>query len=143
MSDEEGRLHARLRQVAERRGETEGPAAARRYEDASRRRLLAILSRKMKTAFIGALARFEQAFGPALWGHGLPEASRTPAQRAARAEWERCRTEVLNNGNGQLRAVENEVSQYTVRWDRHRATLPAAGGRGAGGKEGREGDGNG
>lgn len=102
----------------------EGEAQADRFRDASRRRLLRILQKKLRTSFIGALAKFETHFGR-LWGHGLDESECTPEQLAWREVWEQARTEVLNNGNGQLRAVEAELPLYTVVWDGYQAVMPA------------------
>ena len=33
--------------------------------------------------------------------------------------WTRARTEVLNNGNTQLRALRTEIASQTVKWNRH------------------------
>ena len=33
--------------------------------------------------------------------------------------WEKCRSEILNNGNNQLRSVESEIDQYSVSWNGH------------------------
>jgi len=121
---EEEQLQDRLRRVAQQRKLTEEQGNQQRYQDASRRRLARILKKKMTTAFIGALARFEQFFGPEIWGHGKSEEECTSEQLAWREVWEQCRTEVLNNGNNQLRAVENEVVQYTVNWNRYQTTIP-------------------
>lgn len=114
-------MHERLKRVAGQRAE----ADAARHGDASRGRLLRILRRKFQTTFVGDLALFEAHFG-ALWGHGLPPGGRSESQRAWLAVWEECRNEVLDNGNKQFRAVEAEVAQYAVGWDRYRAVLPAA-----------------
>lgn len=119
-------LEETLRRVAAGRGRAEAEGAEQRYLARSRGRLAAIVRKKLTTSFVGALARFEEHFG-AVWGRGLPDSRLTPEQRAWRGVWERCRTEVLNNGNNQARAVENEFPQYTVRWDRYVTVLPAAG----------------
>ncbi len=93
-------------------------AREERFMEQSRRRLDKIVSTKVRTAFIGALAAFEEEFG-FLWGHDSPEDTLTKAQAEMRELWERARTNVLNNGNTQLRAVRNEIANQTVKWNRH------------------------
>lgn len=124
MTHEEDALGEKLRQVARQRQAAEDEGADRRYQDASRKRLLKIVKKKNTTTFIGAIAKFEQHVGVHLWGHGRPEGECTPEQLAWRDIWEVCRTEILNHGNNQQRALENELGQYTVVWDRHTAVLP-------------------
>ena len=93
-------------------------AREERYLEQSRRRLDKIVSTKVRTAFIGALASFEDEFG-FLWGQDLPEDQLTEEQTNMRELWIRARTNVLNNGNTQLRAVRNEIANQTVKWNRH------------------------
>lgn len=94
----------------------------RNYERQSRARLQRVLTTKMRTTFIGALSAVEQAFGE-LWGHNS-NSQRDAKQEKWRQVWETCRGTILNNGNAQLRAVENELTQYTVGWNRCQKTLP-------------------
>jgi hypothetical protein len=129
------KLEDKLRRVTQQRKVNEELGSQQRYQEASRRRLARILKKKITTSFIGALARFETFFGPDIWGHGKPEEDCTPEQLAWREVWEQCRTEVLNNGNNQLRAVENEIVQYCVNWNRYQTTLSV--------KDSEEKDGNG
>ena len=93
-------------------------AREERYLEQSRRRLDKIVSTKVRTAFIGALAAFEAEFG-FLWGHDSEDDQLTEEQREMREVWERARTAVLNNGNTQLRAVRNEIANQTVKWNRY------------------------
>ena len=86
------------------------------YKENSRKRLLKNLEKKFKTTMIGALARFEENFGE-LWGHGAE--SLTEEQAAWRKIWEETRTEILNNGNNQLRGAQDEIAHYTMSWDRY------------------------
>ena len=65
---------------------------------------------------IGALAAFENNFGT-LWGHGQEEL--TDDQKQFRKIWEETRTEILNNGNSQLRIAQEEIAQYTMTWNRY------------------------
>lgn len=119
MSDE----FEKLRQVTQhRKGEEAG--ATQRYQSASRDRLWRILKKKVTTSFIGAIARVETLIGKDLWGHGKPLSECTPNQKEWREIWEQCRNEILNNGNNQLRAIENEVGEYVVSWNRHSIRIP-------------------
>lgn len=91
------------------------------YSNSSRERLGKITKKKLTTAFIGSISAFETKFG-FLWGHN--EEDPTPEQLAMRPLWEEVRTFILNNGNNQIRALEQELTQYTVTWNRYRMTLP-------------------
>ncbi len=94
----------------------------KKYESDSKSRLFKITSTKIRTSFIGALSAFEQNFGE-LWGHRLPDSELTEEQLRWKEIWEMCRTSILNNGNHQIRAVENEMSQYLISWNRHQTFL--------------------
>jgi hypothetical protein len=115
-------LEQKLRRVAGHRAVAEAKAGRERDLAESRDRLERIVQKKMKTAFVGALARVERAFG-ALWGHGKSDLRLTPEERAWRAVWDECRTEILNNGNHQARALEAEFPQYEINWTGYRVVL--------------------
>ncbi len=115
----------RLRQVASSRKEPEAEASKRSYQEASRRRLLQMLEKKLRTSFIGALSQFETRFGR-LWGHGKHEEDCTAVELEWRELWNLCRTDVLNNGNNQLRTVQAEVLGYTIAWNRFHTEIPVA-----------------
>lgn len=106
--------HGQMKALSERMK----AAREQRYLDQSRKRLDKIVTTKMRTAFIGALAAFEDEFG-FLWGQDSPEEELTKEQAEMRELWIRARTNVLNNGNTQLRAVRNEIANQTVKWNRH------------------------
>ncbi len=93
-----------------------------RLLEESRKRLDKIVCTKVRTAFIGALAAFEEQFG-FLWGHGLEDGILSEKQKDMRELWERTRVDVLNNGNTQLRALRNEISNHVVKWNRHHIQL--------------------
>lgn len=114
----------RLRRVSQQRKQGEDIVSEQRYVVASRQRLMKILQKKITTSFIGALAKMESFVGTSLWGHGKPESECNANELAWRELWNECRTEILNNGNNQIRAVESELSQYDVKWNRYRAVLP-------------------
>ena len=88
------------------------------YKDNSKRRLLNILKKKFDTTIIGSLAAFEERFGD-LWGHGLPMQELDEDQQYLREIWTETRSKVLDNGNSNLRAAQNEIAQYTLSWNRY------------------------
>ena len=88
------------------------------YKDNSKRRLLNILKKKFDTTIIGSLAAFEEKFGD-LWGHGLAMNDLDEDQRYWRDVWMETRSKVLDNGNSNLRAAQNEIAQYTLSWNRY------------------------
>jgi hypothetical protein len=90
------------------------------YKENSKKRLLKNIEKKFKTTMIGALARFEEGFGD-LWGHGKREL--TSEELEFRKIWEDVRTEVLNNGNNQLRGAQDEIANYTMSWDKYHTEL--------------------
>jgi len=112
----------RLRNVANTRKEVEEHATQRSFQEASRRRLLKILEKKLHTAFIGALSHVETHFGR-LWGHGKDEMDCTEQELAWREIWNLCRTDILTNGNNQLRAVQAEMQLYKIEWNRYSTQL--------------------
>ena len=79
-----------------------------KYRLNSRKRLLTNVSTKFKTTMIGSLAAFEKRFGH-IW----------ESDPAWRRIWEEVRTEILDLGNKNLRAAEQEISEYTVSWNRY------------------------
>lgn len=89
-----------------------------KYKDNSKRRLLNTLKKKFDTTIIGSLAAFEEQFGE-LWGHGTPEEKLDEDQIYWRDAWMEARAKVLDNGNANLRAAQNEISQYTLSWNRY------------------------
>lgn len=105
-----------------RNSDTAKKNSEQRYLEQSKNRLEKIVSTKMKTSFIGALAVFEKNFGY-LWGHGIAEEDLTEEQLEMLELWEDIRTEVLNNGNTQLRAAKNEISNHVIKWKRYQTNF--------------------
>ena len=64
------------------------------------------INKRFKTTMIGALARFEDSFGY-LW-----EDENNSNRENFNILWERVRDDILNNGNKQMRATINEVSNF-------------------------------
>ena len=93
------------------------------YHSRSGERLNKSIERKFRTTFIGSLSSFEEAFGH-IWRNREPEELLTPEELKNRRLWEQVRTNVLNNGNNQLRAAQSEIAEYTVEWNRHQTNIP-------------------
>jgi hypothetical protein len=85
-----------------------------RIQEDSKDRLKKIVCKKMTTTFIFALSEFENVFGQELWGHGLRDSELTSAQQANKKRWEQVRTNILNKGNTQARALEAEMDLHSV-----------------------------
>jgi hypothetical protein len=67
--------------------------------------LLYSIQKKFQTTMIGALARFEESFGY-LWENNHKD------RENFEDKWEDVRNNILNNGNKQLRAALNEISEF-------------------------------
>jgi len=115
-------LEQLMRKVVEQRHKTEDEVFKKRYNESSKKRLLKILETKFKTSFIGALSSFEESFGH-LWGHHKDEADLTPEELEWKKIWDSVRTNVLNNGNNQIRATHNELVNHTITWNRYEIKL--------------------
>lgn len=89
----------------------------KRFQESSLKRLKTIVEKKLRTTFIGDISRFEEYIGKSLWGHGQDEDDCTPEQLKWRQVWEKCRADILTNGNNQLRAIQSELVQYTIEWN--------------------------
>lgn len=89
-----------------------------KFQDSSRNRLKNNIQKKFQTTMIGALAAFEDEFGE-LWGNGLDVNDLDKDQLEERERWERVRSRVLDNGNDQARSAMEEVSHYTVTFNRY------------------------
>lgn len=87
------------------------------YKENSKKRLINNIDKKFKTTMIGSLAVFEKYFGE-LWGHG--NSNLTEEQKRYRQLWEEARTDILNNGNTQMRIAQEEIAQYTMTWNRYK-----------------------
>ena len=105
---------AQLKVLKERRDSAIEETMLDRYK----RRLTQIISKKITTSFIGAVAYIEKYFG-FLWGMELFEHERTEDQQRMYDLWQALRAEILTNGNTQLRAAQNEIAQYKVVWNRY------------------------
>jgi hypothetical protein len=98
--------------------ETQGKA---RYAEQSKIRLTKVMTTKIKTTMIGALASIENHFG-FLWEPR--DGQNSVEQIQMREIFEKLREEILNNGNNQIRNATSELQQYNVEWLRYSISLP-------------------
>jgi hypothetical protein len=69
------------------------------------------LEKRFQTTMIGALAKFEDAFGY-LWGQDKEEDELTHKELEFRDLWERTRMLILNNGNHQMRSAMTDLTKF-------------------------------
>ena len=74
-------------------------------------KLAFLISQKIKTAFIGALASFENHFGE-LWGHNKIKLSEE--EKRVRDIWSKTRKEVLDKGNEQIKKMRADLSNFDI-----------------------------
>lgn len=98
-------------------------AKTERFGEDSKKRFDKILSTKVNTVMIGAIAAFEENFG-FLWGKGKAFEELTKEELEFHELWQNVRNKVLNNGNNQLRALKNELANNSVIWNRYQLNLP-------------------
>jgi hypothetical protein len=94
------------------------------YAEESKKRLKTIVGKKFETTFIGALAIFEKHFGY-LWGKDKER--KTQSEEDFADLWEDARNELLNHGNNQMRAAQEEIANQTVIWNRYQYNIPVKG----------------
>lgn len=83
----------------------------------SKERLKRAITKKFQTCFIGSVNSVEDHLG-VLWGKNSSE-QLTQFQIRVLERWKILRTEILDKGNAQLRAMLKEVGEYSVDWDGH------------------------
>lgn len=77
-------------------------------------RLSVFMRKRLQTAFIGALDRFEQEFGGELWQHGEHPSQLDEDGKYYREKWARCRDSVLENGNDQIDLAQEEIAKFSI-----------------------------
>jgi hypothetical protein len=82
-------------------------------QEKSKRQLSDNIKKKIETTMIGALSSIEKHFG-FLWEN--PNISQEHSEKY-RAMYNELRSEILDKGNHQLRNVDAELSNYTIRFD--------------------------
>ena len=93
-----------------------------KYLDSSKDRLLKIGKKKIQTTMIGALSTLEDKFG-FLWGKDT-DGDLAPEQQHMKDLYEEVRSEILDRGNNQMRNLEAEFAQYSIKWLRYSFQLP-------------------
>ena len=104
--DHEKERRAQLRDALKRQEEFRKESEDN-YNNKSKQRLNKIVETKIRTSFIGALSAFENEFSDFL------------ADPSIKERWNRVRNKILDNGNGQIRAVRKELEQYNIHWKRN------------------------
>lgn len=89
----------------------------------NRDRFKNICKKKFQTCFIFPLAEFENVFGEKLIGSGLREDELTEEQKFNRVMWNQLRKNILDKGNGQLRAFLSEIELYSIEYVGYKLTL--------------------
>lgn len=107
------------REQMERVSKTRKENKNKSYYDSSKKRLLAIAEKKIKTTFIGSIDVLEKSSFGKLFGFGKRPEELTEQEREWRAVWDEVRIDILNNGNNQRRALANEINEYEISWNRY------------------------
>lgn len=94
------------------------------YNNRSSERLCNIGSKKIRTTMIGCISEVEKAFGELWGGQNKSYEDMTDNEKDWFDLWQILRKNMLNLGNNQIRAFLNEVSQYTITWNRHMNLCP-------------------
>lgn len=97
--------------VAQRKQENDD-----KYKETSKKRMIENVCKRMRTNMIGALAAFEESFGE-LWGKG--KKTLNSAEQDCYNIWQDTRAKILDQGNNNIRIVQEEISQYDCHWNRY------------------------
>lgn len=92
----------------------------KRYREESKKRYIKIQDKKMDTIIIGAIAAIENKLG-FCWGNGKTNLTKT--EQEFKKIWQELRTEILDKGNSQKRALHKELEQYELNWLRYTIEL--------------------
>lgn len=97
-----------------------------RHLELSKQNLIQNLKKKLNTIMIGAIAQFEKHFGKE-WGYGKEDKDCGEQENSQFDIWEKCREEVLDLGNKQIRAAIKEIERYNVDLKGNTVKLPMRG----------------
>lgn len=89
------------------------------YKRESKRRLETIIKTKMTTTMIGALDAIEKNFG-FLWDSDSDEAIHM------KNVFDDVRKQILDNGNKQIKSVQEELKRYDIEWLRYETKMTVA-----------------
>lgn len=84
------------------------------YLKASKDRLAKIVTKKIQTTMIGAIADIEEYFSY-LWNVDNP----TAEDLEFKTLFDDLRQSILDRGNNQIRNIKVELDQYDIHWNRH------------------------
>lgn len=88
------------------------------YLAKSNDRLKSIMMKKIETTMIGSLDAIEKE---------INELTRNLSKNDSimlREAYSRIRSKILDNGNNQKRAINEEMKHYTVNWNMYKMTIP-------------------
>lgn len=88
-----------------------------KYNNQSRDRLSKIMKKKIETTMIGALSSLEENFKFCWEGD-------TPNHKRMFEIYQKIRSEILDKGNRQIRNIDSEISQYTIKWNKYSYQMP-------------------
>jgi hypothetical protein len=103
--------------------EREKVSSDNNYNQRSAQRLSNIGVKKIKTSMVGCVAEMEEAFGE-LWGRNKKPEERTEEEKRWYELFQIARKNMLNLGNNQIRAFQNEINEYIITWKRYNYILP-------------------
>jgi transcription termination factor Rho len=75
--------------------------------------LLKAVDKKVMTTAVGALDKFEQAFGY-LWGREKSSLQRNDKERAVYSAWRAVRRDILDSGERQKTQIRKELNNYKI-----------------------------
>lgn len=84
-----------------------------RKKDASKEKLLKIAKKRIQTTMIGAISSIEEVFGFLL-----------ETDESVKQAFDDLRSEILDRGNNQIRALESDFSTYEIVWKKYNYQLP-------------------
>lgn len=82
------------------------------YQDEINTRVSTSVLKRYKTVFIGNMDSVDKIIGVLLWGYGKDYEDLTPHERSWLIKREEVRKAILDNGNKEMRAAEDELEQY-------------------------------
>jgi hypothetical protein len=89
-----------------------------RIVQSSKRKLREIVEKRIRTTMIGALAEIERSEFGKMFGFGKTKLS--DEERRWKMLWDELRTNILNQGNNQLRESMREIENFDARFKPYR-----------------------
>ena len=85
-----------------------------RILNSSKKKLTDAIVKRIRTTMIGAIAELERSEFGKIFGFGKTKL--TEEERKWKMIWDEVRTNILNQGNNQLRECQREIEQYETRF---------------------------